>query len=207
MWILPSDSGNTSLPPTSQVPSTRSLSPVSLWHCGMSDGQWNARFRKGVRRVNVLPKGDCTRWPPWERRRSKVGWQPLLLRKYLRSSNALVHKWTRILLPNLQFCETGRELSRPSSISPRYIIRLCQTDIHQPQRLEGNPVRTHLKQRTRPSKKLINITDAKRYINTVTIAKDGPPITKRDEPYMPVARIHCGTTSSTKRLIITVLYN
>lgn len=117
-----------------------------------------------------------------------------------------MHKWTRVLLPNLQFCETGRELSHPSSISPRYIIRLCQTDIHQPQRLEGNPVRTHLKQRTRPSKKLINITDAKRYINTVTIAKDGPPITKRDAPYMPVAKMHCGTASSTKRLIITVLH-
>ena len=43
----------------------------------------------------------------------------------------------------------------------------------------------HLKQGTRPSKKLTNIKDIKRYLNRVTIARDGLLIVKHDEPFAP----------------------
>ena len=43
----------------------------------------------------------------------------------------------------------------------------------------------HLQQGTRPSKKLINIKDVKRYLNVATITKDGLFIMRRDEPLVP----------------------
>ena len=45
--------------------------------------------------------------------------------------------------------------------------------------------RAHLQQGTRPSKKLTNIKDVKRYLNVATIAKDGLLIVRRDEPLVP----------------------
>ncbi|XP_041374771.1 uncharacterized protein LOC121387650 [Gigantopelta aegis] len=44
---------------------------------------------------------------------------------------------------------------------------------------------SHLIQGTRPSKKLANIKVVKRYINTVTIAKDGLLVVKRTDPLFP----------------------
>ena len=44
---------------------------------------------------------------------------------------------------------------------------------------------THLTQATRPSKKLTNIKDVKRYLNVVTIASDGLLVVKRNEPLVP----------------------
>ena len=41
----------------------------------------------------------------------------------------------------------------------------------------------HLRQGTRPSKKLTNIRDVKRYLNVVTLAKDGLLVVKRDVPF------------------------
>lgn len=44
-------------------------------------------------------------------------------------------------------------------------------------------VHSHLKQGTRPSKKLTNIKDVKRYLNTVAISRDGILIVERDESF------------------------
>ena len=43
----------------------------------------------------------------------------------------------------------------------------------------------HLTQGTRPSKKLTNIKDVKRYLNVATIASDGLLVAKRNEPLVP----------------------
>ncbi len=43
----------------------------------------------------------------------------------------------------------------------------------------------HLKQGTRPSKKLTNIKDVKRYLNVATIAKDGLLVVRRSTPLSP----------------------
>ena len=43
----------------------------------------------------------------------------------------------------------------------------------------------HLQQGTRPSKKLTNIKDVKRYLNTVTIAKDGLLVVRKTDPLSP----------------------
>lgn len=43
----------------------------------------------------------------------------------------------------------------------------------------------HLKQGTRPSKKLNNIRDVKRYLQVATIAHDGLLVVKRDSPFSP----------------------
>ena len=43
----------------------------------------------------------------------------------------------------------------------------------------------HLKQGTRPSKKLTNIKDVKRYLNALTIAKDGLLVARRTNPLVP----------------------
>ena len=43
----------------------------------------------------------------------------------------------------------------------------------------------HLQQGTRPSKKLTNMKDVKRYLNVTTIAKDGLLVVKRNEPLAP----------------------
>ena len=40
----------------------------------------------------------------------------------------------------------------------------------------------HLKQGTRPSKKITNVKDVKRYINVATIAKDNLLVVKRNDP-------------------------
>ncbi|XP_068703830.1 uncharacterized protein [Montipora foliosa] len=48
-------------------------------------------------------------------------------------------------------------------------------------------VHAHLKQGTRPSKKLTNILDVKRYLNSVSIASDGLLVVKRTLPLAPVA--------------------
>ena len=45
--------------------------------------------------------------------------------------------------------------------------------------------RAHLQQGTRPSKKLTNIKDVKRYLNVATIANDGLLVVRRDEPLVP----------------------
>ena len=61
----------------------------------------------------------------------------------------------------------------------------------------------HLTQGTRPSKKLNNIKDVKRYLNIATIASDGLLVVKRNEPPWPNTRLHhCSLTShrwSTRR--------
>ena len=44
-------------------------------------------------------------------------------------------------------------------------------------------VHSHLKQGTRPSKKLTNIKDVKRYLNLVSISCDDLLVIKRDEPF------------------------
>ena len=44
-------------------------------------------------------------------------------------------------------------------------------------------VHSHLKQGTRPSKKLTNIKDVKRYLNLVSVSRDGLLVVKRDEPF------------------------
>ena len=43
----------------------------------------------------------------------------------------------------------------------------------------------HLQQGTRPSKKLTNMRDVKKYLNVVTTAKDGLLVVKRDQPLAP----------------------
>jgi hypothetical protein len=43
----------------------------------------------------------------------------------------------------------------------------------------------HLVQGTRPSKKLTNVKDVKRYLNVATISKDGLLVVKREEPLAP----------------------
>ena len=43
----------------------------------------------------------------------------------------------------------------------------------------------HLKQGTRPSKKLTNVRDVKRYLNVASIAKDGLLVVKRNTPFAP----------------------
>lgn len=47
----------------------------------------------------------------------------------------------------------------------------------------------HLKQGTRPSKKLTNIRDVKRYLNVATIAKDGLLVARRSDPLQPPAEL------------------
>ena len=47
-------------------------------------------------------------------------------------------------------------------------------------------VHAHLKQGTRPSKKLTNVRDVKRYLNCTSIAKDGVLVVKRSLPFVPV---------------------
>ncbi len=44
----------------------------------------------------------------------------------------------------------------------------------------------HLKQGTRPSRKLTNVTDVKRYLNNITLAQDGLLVVKVTEPLSPV---------------------
>ena len=46
-------------------------------------------------------------------------------------------------------------------------------------------VHAHLKQGTRPSKKLTNLCDGKRYVNCTSIAKDGVLVVKRSQPFVP----------------------
>ena len=43
----------------------------------------------------------------------------------------------------------------------------------------------HLTQGTRPSRKVTNIKDVKRYLNAATVASDGLLIVRRDEPFAP----------------------
>ena len=45
----------------------------------------------------------------------------------------------------------------------------------------------HLKQGTRPSKKLTNIKDVKRYLNVASVAKDGLLVVRRVDPLLPPA--------------------
>ena len=47
-------------------------------------------------------------------------------------------------------------------------------------------VQAQLKQGTRPSKKLINVPDVKRYLNCTSIAKDGVLVVKHSQPFVPV---------------------
>ena len=48
-------------------------------------------------------------------------------------------------------------------------------------------VHAHLNQGTRPSKKLTNIRDVKRYLSSVSIASDGLLVVKHTQPFVPVA--------------------
>ena len=43
-------------------------------------------------------------------------------------------------------------------------------------------VHSHIKQGTRPSKKLTDIKDVKHYLNVITISRDRPLVVTRDEP-------------------------
>jgi len=45
----------------------------------------------------------------------------------------------------------------------------------------------HLKQGTRPSRKATKIKDVKRYLNSVTIAKDGLLVVRQEQPFSPTA--------------------
>ena len=47
-------------------------------------------------------------------------------------------------------------------------------------------VRAHLKQGTRPSKKLTNVRDVKRYLTCTSIAKDGVLVVMRSQPFVLV---------------------
>ena len=51
--------------------------------------------------------------------------------------------------------------------------------------LDLRRVRAHLKQGTRPSKKLTNIKDVKRYLTTATLARDGVVVVRQDVPFAP----------------------
>ena len=46
-------------------------------------------------------------------------------------------------------------------------------------------VRAHLKQGTRPSKKLTNVRDVKRYLSSTTLARDGVIVVRHDMPFAP----------------------
>lgn len=48
--------------------------------------------------------------------------------------------------------------------------------------------RAHLQQGSRPSKKLNNLKDVKRYLNAATIARGGLLVVKRDEPLVPTRK-------------------
>ena len=48
-------------------------------------------------------------------------------------------------------------------------------------------VHSHLIQGTRPSKKLTNIRDVKRYLSSVSVASDGILVVKHAQPFVPVA--------------------
>ena len=50
-------------------------------------------------------------------------------------------------------------------------------------------VHAHLKQGTRPSRKLTNIRDIKRYLNVATIARDGLLVTRRHDPLQPSSEL------------------
>ena len=58
---------------------------------------------------------------------------------------------------------------------------------------------THLKQGTRPSKKLNNIKDVKRYLNVATIARDGLLVVKRTDPLCPPPGVYNRSTCSLRR--------
>ena len=47
-------------------------------------------------------------------------------------------------------------------------------------------VHAHVKQGTHPSKKLTNVCDIKRYLNSTSIAKGGVLVVKRSQPFFPV---------------------
>ena len=47
----------------------------------------------------------------------------------------------------------------------------------------------HLKQGTRPSKKLTNIKDVKRYLSVASIAKDGLLVVRRCDPFVPPSEL------------------
>ena len=47
-------------------------------------------------------------------------------------------------------------------------------------------VHAHLKQGTRPSKKLTNVREVKHYLNCTSIAKDGVLVVKHCQPFVPV---------------------
>ena len=50
-------------------------------------------------------------------------------------------------------------------------------------------VHAHLKQGTRPSRKLTNIKDVKRYLNVASISKDGLLVVKRNQSLLPSAEL------------------
>ena len=50
-------------------------------------------------------------------------------------------------------------------------------------------VHAHLKQGTRPSRKLTNFKDVKRYLNVASISKDGLLVVKRNQPLLPSAEL------------------
>lgn len=50
-------------------------------------------------------------------------------------------------------------------------------------------VRAHLKQGTRPSKKVTNAKDVKRYLSTTTLARDGVIVVKCDIPFAPTKEL------------------
>lgn len=72
-------------------------------------------------------------------------------------------------------------LSGPASLPFTSCSTWLQTQLECPDLCR---VHSHLKQGTRPSKKLTNIKDVKCYLNNVAIFWDGLLVVKRDEPFI-----------------------
>ena len=94
----------------------------------------------------------------------------------------------RCYLPNLSLYSPYTRVCRSANLYPGHSPRPCEITRASwlPIQSECKDLRrthAHLVQGTRPSKKLTNIKDVKRYLNVATIAKDGLLVVKRDEPF------------------------
>ena len=70
--------------------------------------------------------------------------------------------------------------SKPLPFTNRYAWHSIQNECPDLRR-----VHAHLKQWTRPSKKLANITDVKRYLSVISVSRDGLLVVKRSQPFLP----------------------
>ncbi|XP_070576935.1 uncharacterized protein [Ptychodera flava] len=98
--------------------------------------------------------------------------------------------------PSCQVCSfveriedsTVRSLSIQDIVSGNARLPFTNTEAWHDLQSECSALRrthAHLTQGTRPSKKMTDIKDIKRYLNTVTIAKDGLLVVKRSDPFVP----------------------